>query len=115
MRCSQRDLHHPPIPCCMPWPAWASRRGIALTYLESQVQLRRFGDIWVRWTGDTTANMAEAVLHVLGAPATAEAIFATIGAEGGMSLVTVNGGAVGGLSVHSCQPSHVGSAGVGSH
>ena len=63
--------------------------GIALTYLESQVQLRRFGDIWVRWTGDTTANMAEAVLHVLGAPATAEAIFATIGAEGGMSLVTV--------------------------
>ena len=64
--------------------------GIALTYLESQVQLRRFGDIWVRWTGDTTANMAEAVLHVLGAPATAEAIFATIGAEGGMSLVTVN-------------------------
>lgn len=41
--------------------------GIALTYLESQVALRRFGDVWVRWTGDTAANMAEGVLHVLGA------------------------------------------------
>ncbi|WP_286131911.1 hypothetical protein [Mycobacterium sp. IS-1556] len=53
--------------------------GVALTYLESRVDLRRFGDVWVRWSGDTAANMAEAALHVLGTPATAEAIFATIG------------------------------------
>lgn len=65
--------------------------GIALTYLESQAALRRFGDVWVRWTGDTTANMAEAALHVLGAPATAEAILATIGSRASTSLATVNG------------------------
>ena len=41
--------------------------------------LRRFGDNWVRWTGDTTANMTEAALHVLGVPATGEAVLATIG------------------------------------
>jgi hypothetical protein len=66
------------------------RSGIALSYLESQVALRRFGDVWVRWTGDTTANMAEAVLHVLGAPATAEGILATIGSRASTSLATVN-------------------------
>lgn len=41
---------------------------IAGTYLESQVALRSFGEVSVRWTGETTANMAEAALHVLGAP-----------------------------------------------
>lgn len=56
--------------------------GVALTYLET-LALRRFGDLWVRWTDDTTANRAEAVLHVLGAPATAETILDTIGAAGG--------------------------------
>ena len=65
--------------------------GIALTYLESRVALRRFGDVWVRWTDDTTANIAEAVLHVLGAPATAEAILATIGSRASTSLDTLNG------------------------
>lgn len=65
--------------------------GIALTYLESQVALRRFGDVWVRWTDDTTANIAEAVLHVLGAPAAAEAILAAIGSRASMSLATLNG------------------------
>lgn len=65
--------------------------GIALTYLESQVALRRFGDVWVRWTDDTTASIAEAVLHVLGAPATAEAILATIGSRASTSLDTLNG------------------------
>ncbi len=34
--------------------------GIALLYLETQVALRRFGDTWVRWAGDTAANMTEA-------------------------------------------------------
>ncbi|MFN8090275.1 MAG: hypothetical protein U0R81_15125 [Mycobacterium sp.] len=53
--------------------------GVALTYLESQMNLRRFGDVWVRWSGDTAANMTEAALHILGTPATAEGIFATIG------------------------------------
>ena len=64
---------------------------VASTYLESQVALRSFGDLSVRWTGDTTANMAEAALHVLGAPATAEDILATIGSDAGRSLDTLNG------------------------
>jgi hypothetical protein len=64
---------------------------IALTYLESQVALRRFGDVWVRWAGDTTAKIAEAVLHVLGGPATAEAILTTIGSRASTSLATLNG------------------------
>lgn len=53
--------------------------GVALTYLESRADLRRFGDLWVRWSGDTAANMAIAALQVLGTPATAEAIHATLG------------------------------------
>ena len=64
---------------------------IASIYLESQVALRSFGDVSVRWTGDTTANMAEAALHVLGAPATAETILSTLGSSAGRSLDTVNG------------------------
>lgn len=55
--------------------------GVALTYLEQQ-PLRRFGDLWVRWPAppqDTTGNMIEAVLHVLGTPATAEIILNMIG------------------------------------
>ena len=64
--------------------------GIALIYLEKHSALRRFGDVWVRWAGDTAANRAEAALHVLGAPATAEAILATINSDGGTSLKRVN-------------------------
>ena len=56
--------------------------GVALTYLET-LAVKRFGDLWVRWTDDTTASRIEAVLHVLGAPATAEAILDTIGPAGG--------------------------------
>jgi hypothetical protein len=59
--------------------------GVALAYLEKQA-LRRFGDLWVRWPSppqDTTGNMAEAVLHVLGVPATSRAILDTIGPGGG--------------------------------
>jgi hypothetical protein len=52
--------------------------GIAFTFLESQTSLRRFGDVWVRSSGDTAAHLTEAALHVLGAPATAEAILATV-------------------------------------
>lgn len=65
--------------------------GVALTFLEGHMNLRRFGDVWVRWSGDTTANMTEAALHVLAAPATAEAILATIGtgAAAGTSLERV--------------------------
>ncbi|MCH9731477.1 MAG: winged helix-turn-helix domain-containing protein [Actinomycetia bacterium] len=51
----------------------------AHAYLESHVPLRTFDAVCVRWTGDTTANMAEAALHVLGTPSTAKAILATIG------------------------------------
>lgn len=56
--------------------------GVALTYLEG-LALRRFGDRWVRWSDDTSGNRIEAVLQVLGAPATAEAILETIGPAGG--------------------------------
>lgn len=65
--------------------------GVASAYLESQVALRSFGDVSVRWSGDTTGNMAEAALHVLGAPATAETILATVGPDAGRSLATING------------------------
>ena len=40
--------------------------------------LRRLGDAWVRW-GDSTADKAEAVLHVHGQPTTPEDIFDAIG------------------------------------
>ena len=64
--------------------------GIASNYLKSQAPLRRFGDVSVRWTGDTTANMAEAALHILVAPATAETILATLGSSVSRSLHAVN-------------------------
>ena len=64
--------------------------GIALTYLEDQVALRRFGDVWVRWAGDNVANMTEAALSVLDAPATARALHATLGAGVGTSAERVN-------------------------
>ncbi|MCW2651666.1 MAG: hypothetical protein JWR32_2642 [Mycobacterium sp.] len=51
---------------------------IATTYLDSQDTLRRFGAIWVRW-GDSTADEAEAVLHVRHTPATSDEITAAIG------------------------------------
>jgi hypothetical protein len=50
----------------------------AATYLRGQPTLQRFGDVWVRW-GDSTADKAEAVLHVRGTPTTLENIFAAIG------------------------------------
>jgi hypothetical protein len=53
-------------------------RDAAATYLGGQPTLRRFGDLWVRW-GDSTADEAEAVLHVRGTPTTPEDIFASIG------------------------------------
>ena len=53
-------------------------RDVAITYLSDQVGLRRFGDAWVRW-GDSTADKAEAVLHVHGQPRTPEDIFDAIG------------------------------------
>lgn len=60
--------------------------GVALSYLESQADLRRFGDLWVRWSGDTAANMAIAALQVLGTPATAETIHATLGLADSMGI-----------------------------
>jgi hypothetical protein len=51
---------------------------VAVTYLQSREDWRCFGDVWVRW-GDSAARKVEAVLHVLGAPATPEDIFAEIG------------------------------------
>jgi hypothetical protein len=53
-------------------------RDVATTYLCNQLPLRRFGDAWVRWR-DSTADKAEAVLHVRGQPTTPEDIFDTIG------------------------------------
>lgn len=61
---------------------------VALTYLES-LALKRFGDRWVRWSGNSTANMAEAALRVIGAPAPADVILNAIGPDGG-SLDNVN-------------------------
>ncbi|MCH9737052.1 MAG: winged helix-turn-helix domain-containing protein [Actinomycetia bacterium] len=54
---------------------------VAHSYLETHERLRAFGAVCVRWTGDTTGNMAEAALHVLGTPSTAKVILTTIGDE----------------------------------
>ncbi|MGY4646428.1 hypothetical protein [Mycobacterium sp. URHB0021] len=67
------------------------RSPIAMAYLESRAELRRFGDVWVRVPDDTTATIAEAALHVIGAPATPVAILATIGSISSTSLTTLNG------------------------
>ena len=45
----------------------------ASAYLSALVGVRRFGNVWVRW-GSSTADKAEAVLHVRGEPATPEVI-----------------------------------------
>ncbi len=63
---------------------------VAHAYLESQVPLRTFGDVCVRWTGDSTANMAEGAMHVLGTPSTAKVILATIGADAGKTVQRLN-------------------------
>lgn len=52
--------------------------GVALSFLETQLKLRRFGDAWVQWPSDTTLHKVEAALHLLGTPVTAEAIHAVI-------------------------------------
>lgn len=54
-------------------------RDVVDTYLGG-LQLRRFGDIWVRWAG-SIPDRIEAVLHAHGAPLTAEHILAGIGAD----------------------------------
>ncbi|AFM20078.1 hypothetical protein Mycch_5404 (plasmid) [Mycolicibacterium chubuense NBB4] len=66
--------------------------GVALTFLETELKLRRFGDVWVRWPSDATVDMIEAALHLLGAPATAQTIYATIAPQDtkGVSLDHVN-------------------------
>jgi hypothetical protein len=48
----------------------------AARYVETHLQLRRFGDVVVRWNDQTVANMCEAVLHALGKPTTAATIYA---------------------------------------
>lgn len=50
-------------------------------FLRSQQSLRRFGQVCVRWNPDSTADMAEAVLHAMAEPMTATAIHAAIGAD----------------------------------
>lgn len=53
----------------------------AWAYLRSQQALRRFGEVCVRWNPDSTADMAEAVLHATAEPMTATAIHAAIGID----------------------------------
>ena len=50
-------------------------------FLRSQPSWRRFGDVYVHWNPDSTADMAEAVLHAIAEPLTANAIHAAIGAD----------------------------------
>lgn len=56
------------------------------TYLQAQPELRRFGNVWVRWSG-SAADKAETVLEVRNAPADAKDIAAMIG--DGLALRTV--------------------------
>jgi hypothetical protein len=76
-------------------------RGAAATYLGNEPTLQRFGDVCVRW-GDSTADKAEAVLHVRGAPTTPEDIVAAIG-PGYTSLRCSTRSTVRGPPIH---PSH---------
>ena len=57
-------------------------------FLRSQPSWRRFGDVYVQWNPDSTADMAEAALHAVAKPMTADAIHATIGADG-VSIYTL--------------------------
>lgn len=50
-------------------------------FLRSQPSWRRFGDVYVRWNPDSTADMAEAVLQSTAAPMTPAEIHAAIGAD----------------------------------
>ncbi|WP_233213602.1 hypothetical protein [Mycobacterium hubeiense] len=51
---------------------------VADAYLDDQVALRRFGELWVRWSG-STADKVASVLHARGTPAAPDDIAATIG------------------------------------
>ena len=50
-------------------------------FLRSQPAWRRFGDVYVHWNPDNTADMAEAVLHAIAEPLTPAQIHAAIGAD----------------------------------
>ena len=58
MQSSHANLHLLPTPMLHALTDLGIPSGIALTYLESQVALRRFGDVWVRWAGDSAVNAA---------------------------------------------------------
>jgi hypothetical protein len=49
-------------------------------YLDSDVSVRRIGEVWVRWN-TTVADKVEAVLHVLGVPSAVEDIVNVFGDE----------------------------------
>lgn len=53
---------------------------VATKVIDTHPTLRRFGDQWVRW-GSDNADKVEAVLHLLGKPATPATIATTIGEE----------------------------------
>lgn len=48
--------------------------GVAITYLREHTPLRCFGDVWVSWPDAGVGDKAEAMLHVLGSPATIESV-----------------------------------------
>lgn len=69
----------------------ATLRGVGMPevaaerFVRTQLVLRRFGDVCVRWDGRSTADLVEAVLHGLGVASSVEDIHAGLG-EGVASL-----------------------------
>ncbi len=57
-------------------------------FLRSQPSWRRFGDVYVHWNPDNTADMVEAALHAVAEPMTADEIHAAIG--GTVSIHTIS-------------------------
>ncbi|MEX7469021.1 hypothetical protein AB4Z39_04840 [Mycobacterium adipatum] len=72
----------------------AALRGVGMPeaaaerFERTHLVLRRFGDVFVRWDGRTTADLVEAVLHGLGAASSVEDIHAGLG-EGVASVERV--------------------------
>ena len=64
--------------------------GLALTYLREETPLRCFGDLWVPWSETGIGNWAEAILHVLGAPATVETLDRALRSAGATAISSLS-------------------------
>lgn len=64
--------------------------GLVITYLQESTHLRCFGDIWVPWSETGIGNRAEAILHVLGVPATVDTLDRALTAAGATNFSSLS-------------------------